>query len=78
VNGTSYEAPNYAAFSNLLLVHPSSVQPFFSAQFSNTFSLSSSLNARDLVSHRTKLQAKILVFTFLDSRREDKWFWNEW
>jgi hypothetical protein len=33
---TSYETPHYAAFSNLLLFHPASVQIFSSAPCSQT------------------------------------------
>jgi hypothetical protein len=51
--------------------------------FSNTLYLWSSLNVRDQVSDRNKTKCKIivlyiLIFTFLDSRREDKMFWTEW
>jgi hypothetical protein len=51
--------------------------------FPNTLSLCSSLNIRDLVSHPYRTTGKIVVsyiriFMFLDSRREDKWFWTEW
>jgi hypothetical protein len=35
-NSTSYEAPHYAAFSNLLSLHPSSAQKFSSAPRSQT------------------------------------------
>jgi hypothetical protein len=52
---TSYEAPHYAVFSNLLSLHPSSVQIFSS----NTLSLCSSLNVRDQVSHHTEQQATL-------------------
>jgi hypothetical protein len=50
--------------------------------FSNTLSLCSSLNVRDQDSHPYKTTGKIIViyiiiFTFLDTRREDKRFWTE-
>jgi hypothetical protein len=49
----------------------------------DTLSLCTSLNVRDQVSHPYKTTGKIkvfyiLIFTFLDSRREDKRFWTEW
>jgi hypothetical protein len=48
-----------------------------STLFSNTLNLCSSLKVRDKVSHPYKTRCKIivlyiLIFTFLDSRREDK------
>jgi hypothetical protein len=51
--------------------------------FSNTFSLRSSLNVRDQVTHQYRTTGKsialcILIFIFLDSRREEKIFWTEW
>jgi hypothetical protein len=51
--------------------------------FSNTLSVCSSLNVRDQVSHPHRTTAKvivlyILIFMFLDSRRQDKRFWTEW
>jgi hypothetical protein len=54
-----------------------------STLFINTFSLFSSLNITDHVSHTYKATRKImllhiLVFTFLASRREDKRLWTEW
>jgi hypothetical protein len=47
--------------------------------FSDTLSLCSSLNVRDQVSHPYQITSKIiafyiLIFIFLDSRREDKMF----
>jgi hypothetical protein len=49
--------------------------------FSNILSLCSSLNVRDQVSHPYRTTGKIrvlciLVFMFLDSRREEKRFWR--
>jgi hypothetical protein len=54
-----------------------------STLFSNTLSLFSSLNVRDQVSHPYITIGKIvglyiLIFTFYDSRREDRRFWTEW
>jgi hypothetical protein len=71
-NNTSYEAPHYAAFSTLFRPN---ILP--SILFSNTLSLSSSLNVRVQVSHPYRTIGKmivvyILIFTFLYSRRVDK------
>jgi hypothetical protein len=54
-----------------------------STLFSNTLSLCSSLYIRVEVSHPHRTTGKIiilciLIFTFLDSRWEDKSFWIEW
>jgi hypothetical protein len=51
--------------------------------FSDTLSLCSSLNVRRQVPHPYRTTGKIivlhiLIFTSLDSRREDKSFWPEW
>jgi hypothetical protein len=48
----------------------------------NTLSLCYSLNVRDQVSYPYRITGKIiflyiLLFMFLDSRREDKRFWTE-
>jgi hypothetical protein len=79
---TSYEAPHYAVF-------PASCHFIFfgpdillNTLFSNTLSLCFSLAVRDKVSHLYRTTGKIivfyiLIFTFLDSRHEDKRFWTE-
>jgi hypothetical protein len=65
---TSYEAPYYAIFSNLLQFQPSSIQIFFSAPCA-------SLNVTDQVSHPYKTTANVtvlstVIFTFSDRRGE--------
>jgi hypothetical protein len=54
-----------------------------STLFSNILSLYSSLNVRDQVSHPYRTADKIiflyiLIYTFFDSRREDRRYWTEW
>jgi hypothetical protein len=54
-----------------------------STLFSNTFSLCSSLNVRNKVSHPYRTTGKIivlciLIFKFFDSNREDRRFWTKW
>jgi hypothetical protein len=57
---TSYEAPHYAAFCNLLSLHLSSVQVFSSTSSSQTPTVyGSSLNGRDQVSHPYRNTGKI-------------------
>jgi hypothetical protein len=51
--------------------------------FSNTVSQSSCLNVRYQVSHTYRTTGEIIIlyilmFKFLDSRREDESFWTEW
>jgi hypothetical protein len=55
----------------------------FSCLISNTLSICSSLNVRDQVSHPYRTTGKIvavyiLIFMFLDSRREDESLRTEW
>jgi hypothetical protein len=55
---------------------------FISTLFSNTLHLCFSLKVRDQVSHPYKTTGKIIIlyilmYTFLDSRREGKRFWAE-
>jgi hypothetical protein len=63
---------------------PPVTSPLFGPNiFLNTLSLCSSLNVKDQVSRPYKTTGKIivlyiLIFMFLDSRREDKRFWTEW
>jgi hypothetical protein len=75
---TSYEAPHDAFFFKPP-VTSSLFSPniLLSTLFSNTLSLCSYLNVREQVWHPYKTTGKIiifyiLIFMFLDSRREDK------
>jgi hypothetical protein len=74
---TSYEAPHYAVFTNLLSLHLSLVQ-IFSAPCSQTPSVCvPPLMSETKFRTHTELETKIIVFyilisTFLGSRRKDK------
>jgi hypothetical protein len=75
------ESTIYEAFSNLLSLL-SAVQIFSSAPCSQISCLYTSLHVRDQVSHPFRTTCKIivlyiLIFTFLDGRREDNRFWTE-
>jgi hypothetical protein len=68
---------------NSIISSPSGPNILLSTLFSNTPSLCSSLIVRDQVSHPYRPTGKIIdlyivIFAFLDSRREDKRFWTEW
>jgi hypothetical protein len=74
---------------NMQFPHPPATSPLFgsnilfSTLFSDTLSLCSSLNVTDQVSQPCRTTGKIivfciLIFTFLDSRRENKRFRTEW
>jgi hypothetical protein len=72
---TNYEVPQSPITSSLF-----SLSIFLSTLFSKTLSLYSSRNVSDRVLHPYTTTGKIIVlyillFMFLDSRREDKRFW---
>jgi hypothetical protein len=86
-----FDCKEYNLQSSLLcrFLQPPITSPLFDPDiilrilFSNTLSLCSSLNVREHVSHPYRTTGKIvvlsiLIFTFLDSRREDKMFRTEW
>jgi hypothetical protein len=73
VNSTSYEAPRYSVFSNLLSLHPTLVQIFSPAPCSQTPPVCVTSLISDQVSHSCKTTGEvivlcILIFTFLNSR----------
>jgi hypothetical protein len=80
---TSYEAPHYAVFSNLLSIYLTSVHIFSSAPCSQTPSVyvPPLMSETKFHTHTEPLQKimvlYILIFTFLDSRREARRFWTE-
>jgi hypothetical protein len=80
---TSYEAPHYAVFSNLLPFNLSSIQIFSSASCSHVPSvcvLPLMLETKfhtHTESYRQNYYLYIVIVTFLDSRREDKRFRSE-
>jgi hypothetical protein len=76
---TSYEAPLYAVFSNLLSLHLSLVKIFSLALCSQR----PSIHVPPLMSEtkfrtHTNRRQKFLIFTYLDSGQEDNRFWTEW
>jgi hypothetical protein len=79
VKNTNYEAPHYAAFTNLL-----SLSSLFGPNnplnniFSDTLSLCSSLNVRNQISHPYTITGKIIILNILGSRQEIRRFWTEW
>jgi hypothetical protein len=84
VKSTSYEALHHTIFSTFPWLHPSLIQIFSSAPWSQTpqvyFPL---LSVRNHVFHPYRTRAKIialyiLIFTFFDRRWEDKRFCIEW
>jgi len=82
MSSTDYEAPHYVVFSTLLSFPPLRSRNLLSTLFSNTLSPCSSLIVRDQVSHTYTTTVRIIVLciltsSFLDSKWEDKGFWNE-
>jgi hypothetical protein len=64
-NSTSYEAPDYAVFSNLISLHPFSVQIFSSAPYSQTPSVCVPLLMSETQFHTPTNHGK--NYTFVDS-----------
>ena len=84
VSSTDHQAPHYVVVSIPLLPHPIlGPNILLITLFSNTLSLCFSLSVTDQVSHPYKTTGKIivlciLIFIFLGSKLEYKWFCTEW
>jgi hypothetical protein len=80
----SCEAPYYSFLQLPIISSLSCPNILVSTLFWNILGLRSSSNVGDQVSHPYTIRGKItfykyiLIFTILDSRREDKKFWTEW
>jgi hypothetical protein len=80
---TGYEAPHYAVFSSLILIHRSLVKIFSTlcTQIPSVYDLP--LMSRDQVSRSYKTTGKIiflciLVFTLFRQQTRRKRFWADW
>jgi hypothetical protein len=74
-------SPHYTVFSNLIPSRPSSVQVLSSApcsQIISVYFLPSSQRPNFTSYRQNYIFCCILIFTFLNSRREDKKFWADW
>jgi hypothetical protein len=81
VSRKNHKPPRYVVFSTPCYLIPLRLQYFLSTLFSNTLSLCSSFHVTDLVSHVHKTSKItvlcILIFLFLDSKLEDKRFFDK-